>query len=78
MGELTAARGQQALQVLYDMPIQRHPHRPLLHRIWEVRANVTAYDAAYIALAEALDAPLWTRDGRLARATGHRALVELI
>ena len=55
----------------------RYPHTALLHRIWELRYNLTTYDAAYIALAEALDAPLITVDGRLAQAPGHRATVEL-
>jgi predicted nucleic acid-binding protein len=48
-----------------------------LPRVWELRANLTAYDAAYVALAEALGAPLLTRDRRLARAAGHGARVEL-
>jgi predicted nucleic acid-binding protein len=60
------------------MPLERHPHWPFLDRIWELRHNVTAYDAAYIALAEALDAPLLTHDAALASAPGHRAIVELI
>jgi len=51
---------------------------PLLPRIWGLRANLTAYDAAYVALAEALDAPLLTRDRHLAAAPGHRARVEVI
>jgi predicted nucleic acid-binding protein len=49
-----------------------------LSRIWDLRNNLTAYDAAYVALAEALDAPLLTRDRRLAAAAGHRAQVELV
>jgi predicted nucleic acid-binding protein len=50
----------------------------LLHRAWELRRSVTAHDAMYIALAEALDAPLVTRDAKLARAHGHRARIELL
>jgi predicted nucleic acid-binding protein len=49
----------------------------VLPRIWELRNNLTAYDAAYVALAEALEAPLLTRDRRLAAAAGHRARIEL-
>lgn len=49
----------------------------MLPRIWELRNNLTAYDAAYVALAEALEAPLLTRDRRLAAAAGHRARIEL-
>jgi predicted nucleic acid-binding protein len=60
------------------MPLVRHPHWPFLDRIWELRCNVTVCDAAYVALAEALDAPLLTCDRALARAPGHRAVVELI
>jgi predicted nucleic acid-binding protein len=55
----------------------RYPHTPLAERIWDLRENLTAYDAAYIALAEALDAPLVTMDARLARAPGIRAVIEL-
>jgi predicted nucleic acid-binding protein len=61
-GELDAGRGAQALDDLADLAINRYPHDVFLPRIWELRHNVTAYDAAYIALAEALDAPLVTRD----------------
>lgn len=77
-GELTATRGREALDDLDALPITRYPHDILLPRIWELRANLTAYDAAYVALAEALDAPLLTTDARLARAPGHRARVELM
>ncbi len=54
-----------------------HPHTPLMERIWALGENLTAYDAAYVALAEALDAPLVTMDARLAQVPGHRAAVEL-
>jgi predicted nucleic acid-binding protein len=77
-GEMSPQRARQALLVFVQMPLERHPHWPFLNRIWELRRNVTAYDAAYVALAEALDAPLLTCDGALARAPGHRAVVELI
>ena len=77
LGELSAERGERAIDDLLDLPVERYSHRPLLPRMWELRANLTAYDAAYVALAEALDAPLLTRDARLARAP-HRARVELV
>jgi predicted nucleic acid-binding protein len=77
-GEIPARRGEEAVSDLLDLPIHRHPHDLLAPRIWELRRSVTAYDAAYVALAEALDAPLVTRDGKLARSHGHRARIELV
>jgi len=77
-GDLTAGRGQEALEDLADLRLTRHPHRPFLARIWELRHNVTAYDAAYVALAEALGAPLLTCDAPLARSAGHTARIELL
>ena len=77
-GELRPERGEQALADLVAAPINRYSHDILLPRIWELRHNVTAYDAAYLALAEALDAPLITCDARLAKAPGHSATVELV
>jgi predicted nucleic acid-binding protein len=77
-GDLAPLRGQQALEDLADLPLTRYPHRLFLPRIWTLRDNVTAYDAAYIALAESLPAPLLTRDRRLANAPGHSADIELI
>jgi len=74
-GELDAERGWQALGDVSDFPLSRYPHHLFLPRIWELRDNLTAYDAAYVALAEALEAPLVTCDARLARAPGHRAEV---
>ncbi len=76
-GILARERGATALQDLENIKMTRYSHAPLLRRIWDLRGNVTAYDAAYIALAEALDAPLVTRDTRLAQAPGNCATVEL-
>lgn len=75
-GDLSIARAEQALADYSDFRITRYSHQPFLSRIWKLRKNCTAYDAAYIALAEALDAPLVTCDRRLATAPGHRAVVE--
>jgi predicted nucleic acid-binding protein len=77
-GQLHEARGQQAIRDFADMQLTRYPHTYLLPRIWEMRHNLSAYDGAYVALAEALDAPLLTRDALLAASPGHRAQVELI
>lgn len=76
--DLSAERAAEALADFRDMRIARHPHEPLLTRIWELRHNLTAYDAAYLALAEALDSPLLTRDSRLASVPGHTARVEVL
>jgi predicted nucleic acid-binding protein len=77
-GEVDAERGREALADLADFPLRRYPHDFLLTRVWELRNNLTAYDAVYVALAEALGAPLLTRDRRLAAAPGHHAQVELV
>ena len=77
-GEIDAERGRAALADLADFPLRRYPHELLLPRIWELRNNLTAYDAVYVALAEALDAPLLTRDRRIAAAAGHVTRVELV
>jgi predicted nucleic acid-binding protein len=71
-------RGREALADFAALPIQRYPHTALLPRVWELRDNFTAYDAAYVALAEALDVPLLTRDRRLAAAAERHIRVELI
>jgi predicted nucleic acid-binding protein len=71
LGTIDPERGRAALA-------DRYPHDLLLPRIWELRHNLTAYDTAYVALAETLDAPLITRDRRLAGATGHHARVDLV
>jgi predicted nucleic acid-binding protein len=73
---MDARRAALALADLTAMPLRRAPHRALLGRCWELRDNLTVYDAAYVALAEALDVTLLTGDGRLARATGPRCRIE--
>ena len=77
-GTISANRGEEALEDLADLAIHRYPHAALLPRIWELRGPLTAYDAAYIALAEALDAPVLTCDAKLGSARGHHARVELV
>ena len=67
-----------ALTDLVDFPLRRYPHDFLPPRVGDLRHNLTAYDAVYVALAEALDATLLTRDRRLAAASGHRARVEVV
>ena len=76
-GEIKPGRAAEALDDLADLPITRHEHVLLLPRIWQLRHNATAYDAAYLALADLLDATLMTRDARLARGAKH-ARVELL
>ena len=76
--EIDAERARMALADLADFPLHRYPHDFLLPRVWDLRNNLTAYDAMYIALAEVLDAPLLTRDKRLASAPGHHARIELV
>jgi len=66
-GELDAAQAMTALDDLRSLDLERHGHEPLLGRVWALRQNLTAYDAVYVALAEALEATLLTCDGRLAR-----------
>lgn len=78
IGDLTPQRATQALADLADLPILRYPHDLFLPRIWALRHNVTAYDAAYLALAESLPAPLITCDARLAATLGHRVAIELV
>ena len=77
-GEIDSQHGRDAIADLADMPIRRYSHDILLPRVWDLRHNLTAYDAVYVALAEALDAPLVTRDRRLAAASGHGAEIELL
>jgi predicted nucleic acid-binding protein len=69
-GNLRADRARHAVEDLLDAPLQRFPTLPLLPVAWALRANVTSYDACYVALARALDCPLVTADRKLARAPG--------
>lgn len=77
-GVITADRGRRSVVYLGDLSAARHSHEPLLGRMWELRDNLTAYDAAYVALAESLEAPLVTLDAKLANAPGHQAQIELL
>jgi len=76
--DLSPAGADAALQDFSDLPLERYPHDPLLPRIWELRRNATAYDAAYVALAEALKATLLTADTKMASLPGLRARVEVV
>ena len=75
---ITAARGEQALEDHVALNIKRAEHKDLLERVWALRDSITAYDAAYVVLAEVLDVPLITCDSKLARSHGHKARIELI
>lgn len=77
-GRLEGRRARQALADLADLPLERASHLPLLSRIWELRDNHTPYDAAYVALAEALGASLLTADRRVARAPGAGCKIDLL
>ncbi len=77
-GRLDAHRAALALGALADLPLVRGSHLRLLPRVWELRNNVTPYDAVYVALAEALDADLLTADARLAAAPGLRCRVTVL
>lgn len=72
-GTLTARRFRDAVDDMLAIPLIRFPSGPLMTRAYELRANVTAYDASYVAVAEALGCVLVTGDGRLARASGPRS-----
>ena len=76
-GTISGSRADEAFRDLRDLRINRYPHDVLLPRVWQMRHNFSAYDAAYIALAEELKATLVTRDSKLASASGHAARVEL-
>ena len=76
--EITVTRAEQVLDDLANLLIERHEHQALVPRIWQLRDSLSAYDGAYVALAEGLAAPLLTCDAKLAGAHGHRATVELV
>jgi predicted nucleic acid-binding protein len=78
VGELSADRAAEAITDLVDLDLHRHAHWELLTRVWELRSHVTAYDAIYIALAEALDARIVTCDAPLSRAPGHQVQIDVI
>lgn len=78
IGEVRPNRAREALEDLAGIDIRRHSHVDFLSRAWALRDNLTAYDAMYIALAEAIDAPLVTCDGPLGSTPGHAVRVEVI
>ncbi len=77
INEVTPNRARQALEDLAGLPLEGYSHDVLISRVWALRENLTAYDAAYVALAEILEATLLTCDGRIRRAPGHSARVEV-
>ena len=77
-GQLDTRRVALAFEDLQSLPMQRVDHAPLLERCWQLRENLTVYDAAYVALAEVLQATLVTGDRRLARASGPRCAIEVV
>jgi predicted nucleic acid-binding protein len=76
-GTLEVGRAERARDDFLDLALVRYPHSDLVGRMWELRDNLTAYDAAFVALGEALAVPLVTVDTRLGAAPGHRAEVEV-
>jgi predicted nucleic acid-binding protein len=77
-GLLPAGRAIASLDIYYELSIDRYPTELLSPRIWELRNNMTSYDASYVALAEMLEAPLYTYDSKLDRASGHTAKVIML
>ncbi len=77
-GEVSADRAAEAIADLVDLDLHRHAHLDLLTRAWQRRDNLTAYDAVYVALAEALGATVVTCDAPLGKAPGHRAAIEVV
>jgi predicted nucleic acid-binding protein len=76
-GDVSWARSEEVREDFASLRWSRYSHVAFLNRIWELKDNLTAYDAAYVALAETLSAPLITTDARLARASGIRAELEV-
>lgn len=76
--KLTARRTDQSRRDFWNLAVTRHPHRALAERVWQLRHNLTVYDAAYVALAEVLDAPLLTADAALPDVPGVACAVELV
>ena len=74
---VASRRAEEAIADLLNLRIARYPHFPFLPRTWQLRHNLTAYDAVYIALAERLNATLLTRDARMRTASGHTARIEV-
>ncbi len=77
-GRLTDYRAQSAMTDLAAAPLERFPHTQLMGRVWELRGSITAYDAAYVALAEALNIPLLTANAKLAQSSEPRCYIELL
>lgn len=77
-GEVASARADEAIADLTDLDLYRHAHVDLLARAWKLRDNISAYDAMYVALAEAIEATMVTCDSPLAKAPGHHARIEVI
>jgi predicted nucleic acid-binding protein len=75
--EVSTKRAEEAIHDLLELRIARYPHHLFLQRIWQLRNNLSAYDAVYVGLAESLRATLITRDLRLGSASGHAAVVEV-
>jgi predicted nucleic acid-binding protein len=78
LGRFDPGRAKTALGIFGELSIERFSHLPLRPRIWALRDNLTSYDGAYFALAEVLDAPLWTRDGKYMSVPGHAARIEVL
>jgi predicted nucleic acid-binding protein len=77
-GDVSPGRAEEAIADLADLDVHRHPHLDLLGRVWTLRDNISAYYAMYVALAEAIEAPILTCDGPLAKAPGRLARIEVV
>jgi predicted nucleic acid-binding protein len=76
--EISVGRAEEGLEDLNDLDLHRHAHLDFMDRAWKLRDNITAYDAMYVALAEAIEAPMITCDIPLSNAPGHRAQIEVV